>query len=92
MSKKAVKELNEEGVKIGAFLRGYYEIVNQFRRIVEAPTFMIEFDLNGKKVDSEKTIFSYIKHCFLMFSLQLDCILVPCHFLQPMYLLQVLYH
>ena len=58
--KKAVKELNDEGIKVDAFLRGYYEIVNQFRRIVEAPTFMIEFDLNGKKVDSEKTIFSYI--------------------------------
>ena len=58
--KKAIKELNNEGVKVNAFLRGYYEIVNQYRRIVEAPTFMIEFELNNRKIDSEKTIFSYI--------------------------------
>lgn len=59
--KKAVKELNEEGVKIGAFLRGYYEIVNEnTKKLTEAPTFMVEFNLNGNKVDSEKTIFSYV--------------------------------
>ena len=58
--KKAIKELNDEGIKVGAYLRGYYEIVNDNRRIVEAPTFMVEFNLNNEKLDSEKTVFSYI--------------------------------
>lgn len=58
--KKAIKELNDEGIKVGAYLRGYYEIVNDNRKIVEAPTFMVEFNLDNREIDSEKTIFSYV--------------------------------
>lgn len=58
--KKAIKELNSEGTKVDAFLRGYYEIVNNYKRIIEAPTFIIEFELNGKKIESNQTTFSYI--------------------------------
>ena len=46
---KAVKELQDEGDNIQIFLNGYYEIKNKERNLVEAPTFILEIDLNGNK-------------------------------------------
>ena len=46
---KAVKELQDEGKNIQIFLNGYYEIKNKERKLVEAPTFILEIDLNGNK-------------------------------------------
>ena len=46
---KAVKELQDEGVNIQIFLNGYYEIKNKERNLLEAPTFILEIDLNGNK-------------------------------------------
>lgn len=46
---KAVKELQEEGNNIQIFLNGYYEIKNKEKNLLEAPTFILEIDLNGDK-------------------------------------------
>ena len=58
--KKAVRELNEEGLRVNAFIRGHYEIVNNYKKIVEAPTFIVEFEFNKNKLETNRTIFSYI--------------------------------
>lgn len=55
----AVKELRNEGIKIQIFITGYYEVINKFNEIIEAPTFIIEVDLNGNK---------NIQHCITKFS------------------------
>lgn len=46
----AVKELQEEGNNIQIFLNGYYEIKNKEKKLLEAPTFILEIDLNGNKI------------------------------------------
>lgn len=46
---KAVKELQEEGLNLQMFLTGYYEIYDSNRNLSEAPTFILEVDLNNKK-------------------------------------------
>lgn len=46
---KAVKELQEEEIKIQVFLTGYYEIYNSNKILSEAPTFILEVDLNNEK-------------------------------------------
>ena len=57
---KAVKELQEEGNNIQIFLNGYYEIKNKEKNLLEAPTFILEIDLNGdKKVNNDNLILDY---------------------------------
>ena len=46
---KAVKELQEESMNIQIFLTGFYEIKNKEKNLLEAPTFILEIDLNGEK-------------------------------------------
>lgn len=46
---KAVKELQEENVNIQMFLAGYYEIYDSNNILSEAPTFILEIDLNKEK-------------------------------------------
>lgn len=46
---KAVKELQEENMNIQMFLTGYYEIYNSNKSLSEAPTFVLEIDLNNEK-------------------------------------------
>ena len=58
---KAVKELQEEGLKVQLFITGYYEIKNRKNELKEAPTFMLEIDLNGNKIlDNNFVKFSYL--------------------------------
>ena len=57
---KAVDELNEEGININLFITGFYEIKNRDNSIVEAPTFLLEVDLNGdKKIRDNLVEFNY---------------------------------
>lgn len=57
---KAVKELQEENVNVQMFLAGYYEIKNKEKNLLEAPTFVLEIDLNGdKKVNNDYLNFDY---------------------------------
>lgn len=47
---RAVKELQEENLNIQMFIAGYYEVLNSKSKLAEAPTFILEIDLNGDKV------------------------------------------
>ena len=58
---KAVKDLQLEGYDICSYITGYYEIYKK-KELLEAPTFIIEIDLNSNKYTEEKVEFSYI-HC-----------------------------
>lgn len=56
----AVKELQEEAIPVQLAIKGYYEIINVKNQLKEAPTFVLEVDLTGKKqIDDQSTIFSY---------------------------------
>lgn len=57
---KAVQELREEGYPVTSYVTGYYEIYGADKRLKEAPTFMVEFDLNGTKNLKDKVEFSYV--------------------------------
>ena len=46
---KATEELIEEGIDAQIFITGYYEIINKENNLTEAPTFIVEIDLNGEK-------------------------------------------
>lgn len=60
---KAVKELQEENLNLEMYLTGYYEIYNFNKNLTEAPTFILEIDLNNKKqLNKDNIIFDY-KHC-----------------------------
>ena len=57
---KAVKELQEENVNLQMFLAGYYEIKNKEKNLLEAPTFILEVDLNGdKEINNNNLNFDY---------------------------------
>lgn len=57
---KAVKELQEENVNLQMFLAGYYEIKNKEKNLLEAPTFVLEIDLNGdKEINNNNLNFDY---------------------------------
>ena len=57
----AVKELKEEGLNINLYMPGYYEIINMNGNLKEAPTFMVEVDLDGTKtLDNSNILFSYL--------------------------------
>ena len=53
---KATEELINEGINAQIFITGYYEIINQENNLTEAPTFLIEIDLNGEK-DIDKNLY-----------------------------------
>lgn len=55
---KAVKELKEEGLELQMFLAGYYEIYDSNKCLSEAPTFILEIDLNNKK-ELNNNIFNF---------------------------------
>lgn len=58
---KAVKELKEENMDIQLCIPGYYEIFDKKNNLLEAPTFILEVDLNGdKNISQTLTKFSYI--------------------------------
>ena len=60
---KVTDELKSEGYNINTFMTGYYEILNKNNELLEAPTFIVEIDLNGdKKVEEVYKNFSYT-HC-----------------------------
>ena len=46
---KAVKELKAEEINVNLFIAGYYEIKHKDGNLVEAPTLVLEIDLNGTK-------------------------------------------
>lgn len=57
---KAVKELQEENLNLQMFLAGYYEIKNKEKNLLEAPTFVLEIDLNGdKEINNNNLNFDY---------------------------------
>lgn len=57
---RAVKDLQDEGKNISLSITGYYEILNSEKKLKEAPTFVLEIDLNeNKNLDNNKTKFSY---------------------------------
>lgn len=58
----AVKELQQEGIPVRICIPGYYEIYNKEKTLVEAPTFILEVDLNGEKnISQTVTKFSYLQ-------------------------------
>ena len=57
---KAVKDLQNEGHDISSFITGYYEIYNKQKQLIEAPTFIIEVNLNCNKYENTYADFSYI--------------------------------
>ncbi len=58
---KAVKELQEENIDIQIFIDGYYEILNKQNDLIEAPTFILEIDLNkNQKISNNIVEFSYL--------------------------------
>lgn len=59
---KAVKELQNEKYKVKLCVTGYYEIYNSDKKLVEAPTLILEVDLEGEKnFNNVQTQFSYLQ-------------------------------
>lgn len=60
---KAVKELQEENIPVKLCIPGYYEIYdNKTKKLTEAPTFMLEVDLDDEKnINNTQTKFSYLQ-------------------------------
>lgn len=57
---KALKDLQNEGLNINMFINGFYEIKNKDKSLTEAPTFILEIDLNGAKTLSKtEVVFEY---------------------------------
>lgn len=58
---KAVEELQLENVPVELMLNGYYEIINKQNKLKEAPTFLLEINLEEDKIieDNSTTTFSY---------------------------------
>lgn len=57
----AVRELQSEGININLSMPGYYEIINMEGNLTEAPTFIVEVDLNAsKQLDNSNILFSYL--------------------------------
>lgn len=59
---KAVSDLQEEGFDISSYIVGYYEIFNNHNELSEAPTFILEINLNDNKYQNTSAHFSYV-HC-----------------------------
>ncbi len=57
---KAVQDLQSEGLDICSFITGYYEIYNKQKQLIEAPTFILEVNLNCNKYENTYAEFSYI--------------------------------
>lgn len=57
---KAVKELQEENINVQIYLAGYYEVCDDNKALKEAPTFIVEVDLDSKKkLNNNNFIFDY---------------------------------
>ena len=57
---KAVRELQEENINVQIYLAGFYEIFDSSKVLCEAPTFIVEIDLdNKKKLNNNNFIFDY---------------------------------
>jgi hypothetical protein len=57
---KAVKDLQNEGHDICSFITGYYEIYNKQKQLIEAPTFILEVNLNCNKYENTYAEFSFL--------------------------------
>ncbi len=57
---KAVSDLQKENYEICSYITGYYEIYNDKNKLAEAPTFMLEVDLNANKYAKTSAKFSYV--------------------------------
>lgn len=58
----AVKELQQEGISVNINIPGYYEIYNKTKELKEAPTFVLEIDLNEQQNNNQAiTKFSYLQ-------------------------------
>ena len=59
---KAVKELQEENIGVSISVDGYYEILDASGNLTEAPTFILEIELNGKDCNmfNEPKVFNYL--------------------------------
>lgn len=58
----AVRELQIENIPVRLYISGYYEIYNKGKKLKEAPTFILEIDLNGEKnIAQIETKFSYLQ-------------------------------
>lgn len=59
---KAIKELQAEDLPVQLCISGYYEIYGTDKNLTEAPTFVLEIDLNGdKNINQTMTKFSYLE-------------------------------
>lgn len=58
----AVKDLQDEGYEICSYITGFYEIYNKSNILKEAPTFLLEINLNSNKYQDSSANFSYT-HC-----------------------------
>lgn len=59
---KAVKELQEENMDVQLMLAGYYEVFDSNNKLAEAPTFILEIDLNGnRQINNNSIEFNYTK-------------------------------
>lgn len=67
---KAIEELKKEGINTNAFIIGYYEIKKQNNKLKEAPTFIVEIDLDGKKQDRSKKVEISYANCSKKYLLQ----------------------
>jgi len=57
----AVKELKEENLNLNIVIDGYYEILNSIGNLLEAPTFILEIDLeNNTNMLNEEKDFNYL--------------------------------
>lgn len=58
----AVRELQQENIPIQLYISGYYEIYDKNKNLTEAPTFILEIDLNGERnIKNTLTKFSYLQ-------------------------------
>lgn len=56
----AVRDLQSDGFDICSFITGYYVIYNKKKQLIEAPTFVLEINLNCNKYENTYANFSYI--------------------------------
>lgn len=56
----AVRELNNEGMKVQLEVVGYYEVFDKTNKSLAAPTFVLEVDLSGSKdINHEEKYFNF---------------------------------
>ena len=60
---KATEELNSREFGVSAYIVGYYELYNKQNKLIEAPTFIVEFEFDRKQnynVNGDIVEFSYV--------------------------------